>query len=117
MQFLFGNTVPRLDDGCILGAGGDGNIRHLLEKGADRNRIGRVVRTLVDDLQHILWTEDGGGYLHTAGAPAIGHGHFAGSEGNLITGNGDGLQNRPADHPLGLFVQIGEVVGSQPVVK
>ncbi|EKJ94209.1 carbon-phosphorus lyase complex subunit [Bradyrhizobium lupini HPC(L)] len=43
MQFLFRNAVPRLDDGGILRSGRDGNIRHLLEEGADRNRIGRVI--------------------------------------------------------------------------
>ncbi|QTK80019.1 PhnJ Carbon-Phosphorus Lyase Complex Subunit [Agrobacterium tumefaciens] len=117
MQVLLRNTVPRLDDGGILRAGGDGHISHLLEEGSNGDGVRGVVRALVDDFQHIVGTKDGGRQLHAAGAPAIGHGHFAGSEGNLVTRNGDGLEDRPADHPLCLFIEISEVVGSQPVVE
>ena len=53
---------------------------------------------------------NGGGDLHAAGAPAIGHRHLAGGERHLVAGNGDRLQDGAADHPLGLLVEIGEVV-------
>ena len=51
-------------------------------------------------------------HLHAAGAPAIGHRHFARGERDLIAGNRDRLQDRAADHALGLLVEIGEIVGA-----
>ena len=84
--------------------------RHLLKEGADGDRIGRVVGPLVDHLEDVVGADDRGGDLHPAGAPAVGHRHFAGCERHLVAGDGDPLQDRTADHPLGLLVEIGEVV-------
>src|SRR6056297_2571005 len=109
-QGLLGDAVAGLDDGglrCLLGhrdAGG------LLEELADRYRVGGVVRTLVDHLQRILGRQAGGRDLHTARPPAIGHRHLARGEGHLVARHGDAFQDRAADHPLGLFVEIGEIV-------
>ena len=80
------------------------------EEAADADRIRRVVGTLVDDLQHVPRADHAGRDLHAAGTPAIGERHLAGAERRLIAGNGDRLEDGPADHPLRLLVQIGEVV-------
>src|SRR5262249_46645806 len=45
-----------------------------------------------------------------AGAPAVGHGHLAAGKRDLVAGDRDRLEDRAADHPLGLLVEIGEVV-------
>jgi hypothetical protein len=50
----FGNAVARLDDRRIAGARGHRDIGDLLEEGADRDGVGRVVGALVDDLQHVV---------------------------------------------------------------
>ncbi|MCY1249527.1 hypothetical protein D9M72_630700 [compost metagenome] len=76
-ELFLRNTVARLDDRRLLRPGGDGDIGDLLEEGADRDGVGGVVGALVDDLQHVLRPEDRGGDLDAAGAPAIGHRHFA----------------------------------------
>ena len=96
---------------ALRGLGGHRDIGDLLEEGADRDGVGGVVGALVDDLQHVVRADDRRRHLHAAGAPAIGHRHFAAGERHLVAGNGDALQDRPADHPLGLLVEIGEVVG------
>lgn len=114
-QLLLGNAVARLDDRRLRRPRGGGDVGDLLEEGADRNGVRRVVGALVDHLEHVVGPEDGGGHLHAAGTPAIGHGHFARGEGHLIAGNGDRLQDRAADHPLRLLVQIGEVVSCEVV--
>ena len=90
---------------------GHRDIGDLLEEGADRDGVGGVVGALVDDLQHVVRADDRGRHLHAAGAPAIGHRHFAAGERHLVAGDGDRLEDRAADHPLGLLVEIGEVVG------
>ena len=87
------------------------NAGGLGEELADRDRIGGVVGALVDHLQHVVRPEDRRRHLHAAGAPAIGHRHFAAGERHLIAGDRDRLQDGAADHPLGLLVEIGEVVG------
>jgi hypothetical protein len=65
---------------------------------------------LVDHLQAIILAKDRGGDLNAAGAPAVGHRHFAGGKRHLVSRDRDALQDRAADHPLGLFVEIGEIV-------
>ena len=112
-QFLLGNAVTRLDDRRILRVGGHRDIGDLLEEGADGDRIGRVIGTLVDDLEHIVRADDRGRHLHAAGTPAIGHRHFARSKRHLVAGYRDRFQDRTADHPFRLFVQIGEIVGGE----
>ncbi len=104
------NPVAGLDDRRLGGAGRRGDAGGLLEEFADRDRIGGVVRALVDHFQHVVGAEDRGGDLHAAGAPAIGHRHLARGEGGLVAGNRDRLQDRAADHPLGLLVEIGEII-------
>jgi hypothetical protein len=64
----------------------------LAKKRADRDGVGRVVGALVDHLQHVVATDDGGGHLHAAGAPAIGHRHLAAAERHLIAGHGDAFR-------------------------
>ena len=54
--------------------------------------------------------DDRRGDLDAAGAPAVGQRHLARAERHLIAGHRDRLEQRAADHPLGLFVEVGEVV-------
>ncbi len=111
MQRRFGNAVPGLDYRRLFRGGRRRDTGGLGEKLADRDRVGGVVGALIDPLQHIVGPEDRRRHLHAAGAPAIGHRHLAAGERHLVTGNRDCLQNGAADHPLGLLVEIGEVVG------
>src|SRR3546814_9733214 len=53
-------------------------------------------------------------HLDAAGAPAIGQRHLARAERHLVARDGHRLQQGAADHPLGLLVEIGEVVAFQP---
>ena len=110
-QWQLGNSVARLDDRRLRRFGGNCDVGNLNEEGADRHRVGRVVGALVDDLEHVVGPDDRGRHLHAAGAPAIGHRHLAAGERHLVAGDRDPLQDRAADHALGLFVEIGEVVG------
>ena len=103
--------MTRLDDRRLLRAFGRLDGRSLDEELPDRDGVGGVVRALVDDLQRVIRCQHGCGHLHAAGSPSIGHRHLAAREGNLIAGNGNRLQDGATDHPLGLLVQIGEVVG------
>ena len=64
----------------------------------------------IDDLEDVGWSKQRRGYLHAAGAPSEGHRHFPARKRHLIAGDGDGLEDRTADHALGLLVEIGEVV-------
>ena len=109
-QRLFGNAVAGLDHRCLRCPGGGGNTGGAGEEAADGHGVGGVVGALVDHLQHVICPQHRRRHLDAAGAPAIGQRHFARSERHLVAGNGDRLQQGPADHPLGLFVQIGEVV-------
>ena len=110
MQRRFGNPVPGLDHGGVRRRGRGRDAGGLAEEFSDRDRVGGVVRALVDHLQHVVRPEDRRGHLHAAGAPAIGHRHLAAGERHLIAGDRDRLQDRAADHPLGLLVEIGEIV-------
>ncbi len=114
-ELRFGDAVAGLDDGRRGSRGGGGDAGGAGEELADGDGVGGVVRALVDYLQHVVRAEDGRRHLHAAGAPAIGHRHLAAGERNLVTGNGDRLQNRATDHPLGLLVEVGEVVAGDGV--
>jgi hypothetical protein len=116
MERMFRNAMPRLDDGRVLGARGRGDSRGALEELPDRDRIRRVIGALIDDLQEIVLAENGGRHLHAARAPAIGHRHLARREGHLISGNRDRLQDRAADHPLRLLVEIREIVSRKTLI-
>ena len=105
-----GDAVAGLDD-CSLGRSlghrhGGGALKEL----ADRHRIRRVIRALVDDLQRIIRRQTGRRHLHPARAPAVRHRHFAAGKGHLIARHSDAFQDRAADHAFGLFVQIGKVI-------
>ena len=109
-QFLLRNPVARLDDARLCGFRCCGNPGCAREEGANAHGIGCIVRTLIDHLQDIITANDTGRHLNAAGAPAIGQGHLPAAKGYLIARDGDRLQNAAADHPLRLFVQIGEIV-------
>ena len=106
----FRDAVAGLDDGGGVRAGGGGDAGGFGEEAADGDGVGGVVRALVDHLQHVIGAENGGGDLDAAGAPAIGQRHFAAAEGDLMAGDGDGFEQRAADHALGLLIEIGEIV-------
>src|SRR5262245_24334558 len=107
-----GNAVARLNNACPAGvrrgayAGGAG------KKLADRNGVGGIVGALVDDLEDIVRSKDRGGHLHAAGAPAVGHWHFAAGEGYLIARNSDRLEDGAPDCAFALLVEVGKVVGN-----
>ena len=71
----------------------------------------------MDPENRLLWRAtkrrlDAEAIRDAAGAPAIGQRHLATAERHLIAGDGDRLEQCPADHPLGLLVEIGEVVAA-----
>ncbi len=105
------DAVAGLDDGRLGCMRGGGDAGRAGEEAADRDGVGGVVGALVDDLQHVVGAEDGGGDLHAAGAPAVRHRHLAAGERHLVAGDGDRLQDGAPDHALGLLVEVGEVVG------
>ena len=111
-QRLLGDPVPGLDDGRLPGFLGRRHPGGQLEELADRHRIGGVVRPLVDHLEPVRRHQAGRRHLHPAGAPAKRHRHLARGERHLIPGHRHRLQKRAANHPLGLLVEIGEVVGT-----
>ena len=94
-------------------AGRGAHARGLDEEFADRHRVGGVVGALVDHLEHVVRPEHRGGDLHAAGAPAVGHRHLAAGERHLVAGDRHRLEDGAADHPLGLLVEIGEIVGGR----
>ncbi len=51
--------------------------------------------------------------LDAARAPAARQRHFARAERDLIAGDGDGLEQSTADHPLRLLVEIGVIIGGR----
>ena len=83
------------------------------EEVPDADGVGGVVGALVDDLEHVVATDDRGRDLDATGAPTVGQRHFAAAEGHLIAGDRDRLEDGAADHPLGLLVEIGEVIARQ----
>ena len=107
------DAMARLHDGRVRGRGRDLHAGGLDEELADRHRVGGVVRALVDHLEDVVRPEDRGGDLHAAGAPALRHRHLAARERHLVAGDRDRLEDGAADHPLGLLVEIGEVVGGR----
>ena len=104
------DAVAGLDYGGLGRGFGHLHPRCALKKAADTDGVRRVIRPLVDDLQPVFGHKAGRRDLHPASAPAIGHRHFAAGERHLIAGNRDALQDRAADHPFGLFIQIGKVI-------
>jgi hypothetical protein len=90
---------------------GHGDAGGLFKELADRDGVRGVVSPLIDHLERILGRQARGRYLHAAGAPAIGHRHLARGERHLVARHRDALQDRTADHALGLFIEIGEIVG------
>ncbi len=112
-QRRLGDPVTRLDDRGLACIGRRLDAGSLHEECANRDRVGRVVGALVDDLEHVVRSKDRGRHLDAAGTPAVRHRHLARGERDLITRNRDRLQDRAADHPLRLLVEIGEVVAAR----
>src|SRR5690606_36763129 len=81
-----------------------------LEEAADRNGISRVVRAMVDHLEHVVASQYGGGHVLTARARAIRQRHLASTEGHLIPRDSHRLQQASAQTALGLLVQVDKVV-------
>ena len=96
----------------LRGARRGGDIGHAGEEAADGDGVGRVVGALVDHLQRVVAADDGGRHLDAAGAPAVGQRHLAPAERHLVARDRHRLQDGAADHPLGLLVEIGEVVSA-----
>ena len=112
LKHRFGDAVAGLNDRRRFRRLGRGDPGGACEETADGHRVGRIVRPLVDHLEHIRKADDRGRDLDAAGSPAVGQRHFPRPERHLMARYRDGLEDRPADHPLGLFVQIGEVVAA-----
>ena len=107
---LLRNAMARLDNARLTGHFRCGNPGNTGEEATDRNRIGCIIRALVNHLQHIIGAEDGGRHLNAARTPTVRQRHFACTEGNLVSRDRDGLQDGAADHTLCRLIQIGEVV-------
>ena len=113
-QGLLGDAVTGLDDAGFSGVGGRGHGRGTFEETADGNGIGRIVRALVDDLEHVVPADDAGRDLDAARPPAVGHGHLSAGKRHLVAGDGHCLEQGPAHHAFGAFIKIGKVVAFQP---
>ena len=104
------DAMPGLDDaGCSRFFSG-GHTSGACEKPADVNRVGGVVRTLVNHLEHIVTPDDAGRHLHAASAPAIGKRHFTRAKRHLVAGYGHGLEYGAAYHFFGPLIEESEVV-------
>ena len=110
-QWCFRYAVPGLDHRGLSGFLGGCHPGGFFKELADGHRIGGVIRPLVDHLEDIPGRQGRGTDLHPARAPTIRHRHLAAGKGHLIAGYGQPFQDRTADHALGLFVQIGKVIG------
>ena len=109
-QRRLGDPVAGLDHARAHGRLGGFHPRCALEELADRDRVGGIIRALVDHFEAVFGHQTGRRHLHPARAPAVRHRHFAACEGHLIARHGNPFEDRTADHPLGLLVQIGEVI-------
>ncbi|MDT4859690.1 hypothetical protein FQZ97_942120 [compost metagenome] len=109
-QRRFRDAMAGLDDGRLGGALGGLHAGHAAEEAADIDGVGGVVGTLVDYLEHIGLADDGGGDLDAARTPAVGQRHFAAAERDLVAGDRHGLEQGAAQHALGRFVEVTEVV-------
>ncbi len=99
-----------LDYASRFGVRGGGDAGGAGEELPDRYRIGGVVGALVNHFQRIVPAKNRCRDLDAAGAPAIGQRHLARAERDLMARHRHRLQDGAPDHPLGLLVQIGEVV-------
>src|SRR5262245_32030008 len=102
--------MARLNDSCFPRGGGRAHASGLGEELSDRHRVGGVVRALVDHLKNVVWPKNRCSYLNAACPPAIWHRHLAAGEWDLIAGDRNRLENRAPDHPLGLLVEVSEIV-------
>ena len=110
-QRLLRYAMPGLDDGRVRRVGRGGDASGAGKKAADADCVGGVVCALVDHFQHVRGAQDAGRHLNATRAPAIRQRHLPAAERDLIPGDRHRLQDRTADHALGLFVEVGEVIG------
>ncbi|KAG1078251.1 hypothetical protein G6F40_016788 [Rhizopus arrhizus] len=80
----FGDAVACLHDGGVRRGFRRRHARDPPEETPDVDGVRGVVRALIDDLQHVVFADDGRSDLDAARAPAIGQRHFAAAEGNLL---------------------------------
>ena len=105
----FRNPVPGLNQGgfcCVrrgLYACRAGN------EAADIDRIRGVISPLIDHLQNVIRPDERAGQLQASGSPSVGQGHLTACKRYLIPGDRDRLEDRSANHALGLFVQIRKI--------
>ena len=104
------DPVPGLDDACLRRFFSGFHTCGSRKKAPDVYRIGGVVRTLVNHLEHVLAADDAGRDLHTAGSPAVGKRHLARAKWHLVAGYGYGLEQGAAYHFFGSLVEKTEVV-------
>ena len=109
LQRDFRDAVARLDQRRFTGVRGGRHTRRALEKAPNIDGIDGVVRTLVNDFQHIVRADDRRRDLNSARSPTIGQRHLTRTKRHLVAGNRHRLEQRAADHALGAFVEVGEV--------
>ena len=109
-QWLLRNAMPGLNHRRLRRRGGGSHPRRPREKTPDRHRVRRVVRTLVDHLQHVVRAKNRRRHLNPARAPAIRQRHLTGTKRHLMSWNRNSFQQRTPDHPLALLVEVGEIV-------
>ena len=85
-----------------------------LDEAAQVLGVDAGVVALVDDLDHVAGAEERQRDLQAAGAPAAGDRQLARAEGHLVAGDGDGLEQRPADLALGDGVEEAVAVAAGP---
>ena len=112
-QRCFRNAVPGLDQRGISGALGGRRAADPLKELADRHRIGGVISTLIDHLEHILIANHAGSDLNAAGAPAVRHRHLASGKRHLIAGDRHCFKDGATDGAFGLLVEIAVVIAGE----
>ncbi len=80
------------------------------KKLADANRVGRVIRALVNYFQDIIRAQNTCRHLHTTRPPAVWQWHLTAGKRDLVARNSNRLEDDTADAALGLLIQIGKVI-------
>lgn len=104
------NAVARLDDRRLRRLRRRRDARGAREEATDVDRVRRFVGALIDHLQRIVAADQRGRHLNAARSPAERQRHLARRERHLIARHRDRLEQRAADHPLRLLVEVREVV-------
>ena len=104
LEWRFRDSVPSLNQSGLSRTRRGLHACCAGNEATNVDRIRGVISPLIDHLQYVTGPDDRAGQLQAPGAPSVGQGHLAARKGHLIAGDRDRLQDRSANHALGLFV-------------